>query len=422
MVVSVPRQTGKTTLIQAMGTHRAGILGKHVHYTAQNGQEARKRWNELRANLETSSVWEGRTDTSLRGGAECVHFHGKDGPGFHCFAPGKKALHGSTPACVVLDEAFAHDAEMGGLLMGAISPAQQTILAKQLWIVSTAGTAESTFLHDWIDRGLERTPRVALFLWGASDDQDPYTLEGVEAYHPGVGFFLNEKVLTAADVLAEVEKNTRAEYERAFANRRTLTTSNLIPVDVWRRLGPDLAAGDPPLEPPANTREVTLTYDVGLDGIGSSIVATWSLDDGRIAGKVVEAGPGTSWLASSVDALVTRWRPAALAVAGNGPVLDVTAQLRDLGHDPLEVAEREFAAASGALLARIRDGVVTHSGDDDALEVSVTGLVMRPGAVDGVAISRRHSVGDSSAGVALAVGLWVTERRANTGTPAVHFG
>jgi hypothetical protein len=37
----------------------------------------------------------------------------------------------------------------------------------------------------------------------------------------------------------------------------------------------------------------------------------------------------------------------------------------------------------------------------------VTGIVTRAGAVDGVAISRRHSVGDTSAAVALAVGIHV---------------
>jgi hypothetical protein len=236
VVVSVPRQTGKTTLIRAMGVHRAAVLGRHVYYTAQTGKDARARWADLKDSMVVSPVWGDRVHVVLRGGAECVHFHHKDGPGFHCFAPVEKCLHGSTPAVVVLDEAFAHDAAKGEMLMGAITPAQQTILARQLWIVSTMGTAESTFFHDWIERAREGSPRVALFLWGADDPAEPYSLEGIAGYHPGVGFLLNERVLTAADVLGEVEKMTKSEYVRAFGNLRTLTTSNLIPVDVWREL------------------------------------------------------------------------------------------------------------------------------------------------------------------------------------------
>jgi hypothetical protein len=414
VVVSVPRQTGKTTLIRAMGVHRAAVLGRHVYYTAQTGKDARARWADLKDAMVVSPVWGDRVHVVLRGGAECVHFHHKDGPGFHCFAPVEKCLHGSTPAVVVLDEAFAHDAAKGEMLMGAITPAQQTILARQLWLVSTMGTAESTFFHDWVERAREGSPRVALFLWGADDPAQPYSLEGIESYHPGVGFLLNERVLSAADVLGEVEKMTRSEYVRAFGNLRTQTTSNLIPADIWRELR------DPDLQPPPDTRSITLTYDVALDRLSASIVATWQSDAGPVAGKVVRSGPGTSWLADAVQELVDAWRPGAVAAAGNGPVLDVSQQLRDRGVDVQELNEREFSTASGALLARVDDRLLVHDGGD-VLEVSVTGLATRAGAVDGVAFSRRHSAGDASAGIALAVGLYVTERWINDRKPVMFF-
>jgi hypothetical protein len=411
VVVSVPRQTGKTTLIHAMSVQRAAVLGSPVFYTAQTGKDARERWSDLVKAANKSPVWRGRTTTTLRGGSECLTFLGH--AGVHCFAPTEDCLHGYTPKTVVLDEAFAHNAAKGDMLMGAIDPAQQTILDRQLWIVSTMGTAESTFLHNWIELGLEREPRVALFLWGAPDDHAPFSLEGITGFHPGVGFWLNEKILTAEEVLSKSGKHSRAEYVRAFGNRRTLTSSNLIPVDVWR----DLA--DHQLQPPADTRDITLTYDVSLDGLSSAIVATWKLDDGRVAGKVVQAGPGTSWLTLGVDSLIKAWRPAEVAAADNGPVLDVTAQLGDLGHDVTTVGGNEYAAASGAMLAKISQRRLVHDGGD-ALEVSATGLVVRPGAVDGVAFSRRHSVGDSSCGIALALGLWVTDRRGQS-KPMIYF-
>lgn len=408
----VPRQTGKTTEIRAVGTHSAGVLGRDVFYTAQTGKDARARWLDLVTAVRTSDVWKDKIKVTLRGGSEEVTFF--DRAGFHVFAPTPESLHGYTPPKVFIDEAFALSAIGGELLMGAIGPAQVTIRDKQIWIVSTAGTAESVFLHAWIERALGGMARVAIFYWGADDNTDPFTLDGIEHFHPGVGFALNGKVLTAADVLANSERMSRAEYERAFGNRRTMTLANLIPTEVWR----SMTATN--LAPPADTRQVTLSYDVALDRLSSTIIATWVLTDGRVAGKVVQAGPGTSWLAPAVDQLIRSWHPREVAAADNGPALDITAQLRDIGHDITALGEREYAGASGAFLARVDDRRLVHDGSD-VLEVSATGLVTRAGAIDGVALSRRHSIGDSSAAIALAVGLWITERNATGGKPVISF-
>jgi hypothetical protein len=413
VIITVPRQTGKTTLIRALGTHRALVLGRDFFYTAQTGKDARERWMDLVKILRVNKALKDRWTLSLRGGSEQVAF--ADGGAFRVFAPTPESLHGYTPPTVCIDEAFAQSAAAGELLMGAIGPAQITIRDKQIIIVSTMGTAESVFLHDWIERAIGGMPRVAVLDWGAGDDVDPYTAAGVEEFHPGIGYILNGKVLEAADVLEQIERNTRAEYERAYANRRTLTTSNLIPPEVWRPLG------DEQLAPPAETRDITLAYDVGLDRLSSTITAHWTTPAGKPAVKIVRAGPGVAWLADAVDDLVDRWRPADLVAVGNGPVLEVTAQLRARGRTVTELGEKDFATACGAFLTFIDDGGLVHDGGP-ILEQSVTGLVTRPGAVDGVAFSRRHSVGDSSAGIAAAAGLWVAARDANPGKPELYFG
>lgn len=419
VVVSVPRQTGKTTLIHALGVYRAMVLGHDFFYTAQTGKDARARWVDLVKALRKSPAYaqaikDGRIKVALRGGSEHVEF--PNGHVFQAFAPTDEGLHGYTPPTVVLDEAFAHLAAKGEMLMGAISPAQQTVRAKQLWIVSTMGHALSTFLHDWIDRAVEGANGVAGFIWGANEEHDPYSIEDIPKYHPGVGFFLNDGILTAADVLAEAERNTRAEYVRAFANRKTLTVSHLVPAEVWRTLGPtDL---EPAAQLPADLDGVTLTYDVAGDRSSSSIIATWHAEDtGTLAAQVVAVAPGLAWVADAIDNLPGA--PAALVAVGHGPVLEVTAELRRRGYDVDELGEREFATASGAFLTLIDEQGFRHDGHPH-LEKSVLGLVTRAGAVDGVAFSRRHSVGDSSAGIATAAGLWRTTQE-DTGSIIMEF-
>lgn len=408
----MPRQTGKTTLIRSVGTYRCLVCQRDVFYTAQTGKDARERWMDLVKLLRVNDALKDHVRVGLRGGSEQITF--RERAAFRVFAPTPESLHGYTPPTVMIDEAFALAAQAGELLMGAIGPAQITIVDKQIWIVSTMGTAESTFLHDWIDRALGGMARVALFLWGAGDGDDPYTPDGVASFHPGIGFPLNGKTLTPADVLEQIERNTRAEYERAYANRRTVTASHLIPVDEWNALRDD----DP--TPPADPSAVTLSYDVGLDRKSSTIVAAWQGVDDRPRVRVVRSGPGASWLADAVVELRSAWSPRAVAAVGHGPVLEVTAELRARGEHVVELGERDFAAATGAFLGGInerggRDAFYHHGGD--LLDRSVTGLVTRAGAVDGVSFSRRHSVGDSSAGIAAAAALYVHRQESIGGAP-----
>lgn len=403
VVLSVPRQTGKTTLLRAVGTHRALVNGRDVFYTAQTGKDARERWLDLVKILRINPALKDRVKVGLRGGSEQVGF--PSGGTFRVFAPTVESLHGYTPPTVMIDEAFSLTGMAGELLMGAIGPAQLTIPDKQLWIVSTAGTAESTFLHDWIDRGMEGTPRVACFVWGARDDQDPFNVQDIAAFHPGVGQSFNGKVLTAEDVLAEADRNSRAEYERAFANRRTVTMSNLVPVEVWRDLGRATV--------PANKRAAVLAYDVAVDRQSASITAGW-IQDGQPHVRVVLAQPGTTWLAAEVDRLRREWRIpwGRVVAAGNGPVLDISKRLPGTH----VLTEREYASACSTFLTAIEDSTLRHDGSD-ALTASVAGLVTRPAVSDGVAFSRRHSVGDSSPAVAAACATYVAINAPRAGKP-----
>lgn len=412
VIVPVPRQTGKTTLLRAVGTKRA-LQGRDVFYSAQTGKDARARWMDLVKILRVTPGLRDRIKIALRGGSEHVMFPG--GGVFQCFAPTPESLHGYTPPTVMLDESFAHSAAVGELLMGAIEPAQQTVVDRQIWIVSTMGTAESVFLHDWIDRAMGGMDRVALFYWGAGEHHDPFSLDDITEFHPGVGQVLNGKPMTAADILAASERMSRSEYVRAYANLRTSTTTTLVTGEKWNPLADDA------ISPPEDTRQITLAYDVDEHTASASVVAVWrDAATGKPAAKVVRSAPGVAWLVDEVADLDRLWRPAAVVAVGNGPVLDTTAQLRDRGVDVDELGERDFAAATSGLLVAVDTAQLVHDGSE-LLATSVGGLVTRSSVVDGVAFSRRHSVGTVSAAIALAAGLH-RHRHAPESVPMVRFG
>lgn len=417
VLVSVPRQTGKTTLIRANGVHSCLVCGQDVFYTAQTGKDARARWMDLVKALRQSPTYASRVKIALRAGAEQAIF--PNGAVFGAFAPTPQSLHGYTPTKVKLDEAFAHDAATGELLMGAISPAQLTVQDRQLWLVSTAGTADSTFFHDWLDLGMTGAPRVATFVWGARDDQDPYRLEDIAAFHPGVGYVLNGKLLTAHDVLSEADRNTRAEYLRAFGNRRTRTSSDLIPAETWASLSWAALELDD-VQPPANPGALHLVYDVAHDRQSAGIVATWCPQPGRARVKVVRYGPGVAWLPDAVEQLWKQLRPGKVRAAGNGPVVEVTQQLA--GRVPVDVlTEQQYAAATGRFLSMVDEKLLDHDGSPQLAE-AISGLVTRAAITDGVALSRRASTGDTSLGVGAAIGSWSAVSSPTANGPLFRFG
>ena len=57
VVCTVPRQSGKTTTLRAVGTDR-GLSrdGTGVFYTAQTGKDARERWQDLVAGVRKSTA------------------------------------------------------------------------------------------------------------------------------------------------------------------------------------------------------------------------------------------------------------------------------------------------------------------------------------------------------------------------------
>lgn len=421
VVVTVPRQSGKTTLMRAVGVERAiAYPDAPVFYTAQTGKDARERWRDLVKQLRSSAF---RSQITVReaAGSERVIF--PNGSEFRCFAPVGAGLHGYTPPTVMLDEVWAHDDAKGEELMGAIVPAQITLPHRQLWLVSTAGTSASGFLRRWVEAGRSGADGVAIFEWAAPDSADPYDPETLRTFHPAVGWVRPDGTpqVTVEDLLDAAERNSRAEYERAYLNRWTVTESVLIPADVWRDLGtPDLERGS------VDAGDVVLTYDVAHDRRSAAILATWKDDAGLTHSRIVMADQGLSWLVPAIEDLCVKAPPALLGADDGGPVRPITdalirsTRLRDAGITPTVLGPRDFAMATGAFLSHLDAGTFRHDGTDLYAE-SAASVVTRPMA-DGVAFSRRHSAGDTSPVIAGAVGAWLVDHRPPAaGDPLIRF-
>src|SRR4029077_5033192 len=111
------------------------------------------------------------------------------------FPPTKDALHSMQSDLVIVDEAWKFDDVRGAELMQAIGPTQATRPGAQVVIVSTAGTADSTWLRTFVDRGRAGDPALTYLEWSIGDDVDPMDLDAVAAAHPAIGRTIDKSFL-----------------------------------------------------------------------------------------------------------------------------------------------------------------------------------------------------------------------------------
>lgn len=359
VVVSVPRQSGKSYLLRAIMADRIMSYNRHeVVMTAQTGKDAKKRWNQLIDSLKADKK-PSYFNVRKSQGTEYLEYL-KRGSRLSPFAPTPKSVHGDSLHLVTVDEAWSFDADSGAALEAAIEPTQLTILDSQIWIVSTRGTSKSAYLNTLIERGRQAvndpTSRLAYFEWSADEElaeKDPYG-EKTLAFHPAMGHTQTyEKILSLAKPGIP---GALSNWRRSILNLDTpLENEALIDLALW-----DSLTAEQPLEPPPPS-EVSIGVDIALDRSGASIVAAWITNDGDLALSLIMSGPGVDWIAPTVRRLSSagyKW----IGADASGPMATTATDITNAGTALEIIKTKEYALATQLLLDRIRDGRLVHDG------------------------------------------------------------
>jgi hypothetical protein len=315
---------------------------------------------------------------------------------------------------VILDEAWKHDAVRGAELMQAIGPTQATRPGAQVVVVSTAGTADSTWLRPLVDRGRGGDPAVTYLEWGIGDDVDPMDLDAVAAAHPAIGRTIDRQFLVdQAGIMAA----TPGEFARAYGNRWTTTLEQLIPAVSWAAIRHRDGT-------PADGVAPVLGADVAVDRSAAAVVACWPDTEGTPTLEVVTYGPGTDWVAPRLLELHTAHGSPVVLDGGTGPASTVVDQLRHREQLPdwvRAVTPREYTTACAQLLDAITDRTIAHRGDP-ALDAAV-GAAARRTVGEGWAWSRRLPTTDVSPLVAGTLALYGDRHRPpNPVRPVAYAG
>lgn len=412
IVLTVPRQSGKTTLMRCVLMHRALVKGqRRSFYTAQTGKDARERWRDLVDAVQASPL---RSKITVRRGAGDSSLSLPNGSSIRPFAPTAESLHGYTPHDVFIDEAFAFDDAEGADLMGAIIPAQSTLADRQLWIVSTAGTAESAFLRRWVDQGRmnvdDPDSTVAFFEWSMPEGLDPNDPDSW-LWHPAVGQTISPQTVLDASSTMSV-----GEYMRAYGNRWTTTRDVIFDDELLDELSRNEQSPPPP-------GELAIAYEAAIDRSIGTVWGCWTDPaTGLPALRTIARHPGVDWMPQTIIALRDQLRPHTIGADDAGATRAVTENIRRIDEwaELTTLASRDATLAWDDMRDRIRSGALNVA-DSAGWREACGNAVQRP-LGQGWTVDRMKSRGQVADLIAAMVALRLHEHRdASAGAPIVAF-
>jgi phage terminase large subunit-like protein len=361
--LTVPRQSGKSTLLLAKAVHRASAQGffgprQKIVYTAQTRQKAREKWEEdYAAELVASRSFMPRVNVHKGNGNEHIRF--LNGSRFGIEANTEKAGHGSTLDEAYIDEAFA---QVDNRLEQAFRPAMITRRNKQLGWVSTAGWSDgSPYLQAKVRKGRQQAEMglregLAYFEWSAPQDADPEDRDVWRECMPALGRTIKERAI--ADELRDLEL---PDFRRAYLNQWVPKASGewtVIGQAAWQVLADTRSQISGP---------VVFAADATDDQSFGSIGVAGYREDGFLHGEVVEGHrSGTAWMVDRALELHKAWSPQLWVVDPKRQAHSLIPALEAVGADVVKTSWRDMAQACAGFFEVVTDsGTFRHIGQPD---------------------------------------------------------
>lgn len=383
--LTVPRQSGKTSLILALAVHRAlGFDTRQViTYSAQTRNDARIKWEDEHVLTLQSSLFKRLFTVRKTNGNEAILW--RNGSKHGIVANTEKAGHGATLDLGFVDEAFS---QVDDRMEQAFKPAMITRPQPQMWVVSTAGNDSSTYLKQKLAKGREQvdadgTKGLAYFEWSAPDAADPADPDTWRSCMPALGHTITEDAIAA-----DFKSMQLIEFQRAYLNQ-------------W----PDRSAVDPVISRAAweavadlDSRPVgplVFSVDATPERTAGAIAVAGARGDGLGHVEIADARPGTGWLLQRVLEMEREHRPQAWVLDPASAAGSLLPELQENGIEPELVTGREMAQACGAFYEDVVDTRAFRHRGQHVLDNAVASAQKRR-AVDAWAWDKRFSDADIS--------------------------
>ncbi|MYC32129.1 MAG: hypothetical protein F4X64_03000 [Chloroflexi bacterium] len=226
VVLTIPRQNGKTTVVSLLSiNHVVDLLARRrVFYTAQTSTDGVDKWREeIYPMIEESPLYDDAEITTRSGAANPGISSAVTGGSLRILTGSETAGHGASADLVVIDEAHSIiDTRRDQALL----PTMSTKPHAQLWVVSTAGNEDSTYLRRKVEAGRKRVREgrcrdegIAYFEWGLDEREDDW--ENPANWRkaiPALGHTISiEKVRSALESFRE--QDDLDGFRRAYLNQ-----------------------------------------------------------------------------------------------------------------------------------------------------------------------------------------------------------
>lgn len=403
VIITVPRQSGKTTLTLAEMVDRCVAFDppQRVVYAAQTRNDARHKWEDEHVRLLRASVFRKRFTVRLQNGSEAIRW--KNGSMHELIATQRRSGHGKTIDLAVLDEAFA---QVDSRVEQSAQPAMITRPEPQLWVVSTAGDETSLYLSEQVRLGRasieaeDPASRICYFEWSAADGADvAEILSTLSEFHPAIGL-----TIPAEAIISDAESMSLDDVRRAYGNLWTRRDNVIDPLPGWAACEARSSVINP----------VALAVDVAPGQLSAAIAAAGVGADGVLHVELVDHQMGTGWLVPRLAQIVERHKPVSISVAPSAPAGALLPAFKSLGLPITEIAPGDVVKACGGLLDDVQNGVVRHPGQS-ALNIAVDGAVRKPYGDGGWMWSRKTSSVDITPLVAVTLARWGWRTQTATG-------
>lgn len=407
VVLTVPRQSGKTVLLLCLCIWRA--LGfsepQVIKVAAQSGVEARDKLLDEQMPLLSKSPLKHRFKTRRTTGHEAILWN--NGSIHSLLASTKRSGHGKTVDMAVIDEAFA---QIDSRLEQSCKPAMITRPQPQTWVVSTAGDADSIYLLGKVKIGRERaelgmTEGLCYFEWSADDNDDPGSVETWKSVMPALKHPGNPGGTQPIEaVAAEFAGMELVEFKRAFLNIwNTGKGTPVIAAADWRECVDHRSMIDGP---------ACFAFDVSPDSSSGAIAAAGvsSTDPAAIHVDIADHREGTGWMVERLHQIQEKHKPAKIVCDAGSPAGALLTDLDSKGVKVTVMSLREHQQACGAFLAGTKEHHV-RTVNEPELAAAVEGANQR-NVGDGWLWNRRTSSVDISPLVAATQAHWAARQNA----------
>lgn len=424
VVVSTPRQCGKSALVDGSDTYNASLgRRRRIAYAAQTGKDAEDHFKEYAEAMKASRLVQKVDKFRFSNGNMSVTFG--NGSTISPMAMTKIAGHGKQFDKVTIDEAFSLTKDAGDTIMDAIVPTMNTRLKRtgitaQRWITSTEGTAESTYFNTLLDglRAGDVPERTCWFDFGIPVDADPEDLETIMLYHPAAGYLWYKPQLYD---FREGFGDNVAGWARAFGNRRDEgITDRVIDEATWT------ATAVAPIEPDAlGDRTVVFGVAVDVDATHTSISAGILNPDGTITTQLIETLDGTGYAPTELTRLCAAYG-APVVIDSRGTAADLADRLHhmtDHNGDPslsfVDMDAGDYLTTGQSYVSGLANKAIWHAADPD-LDASAANSA-RKWAGDAWRVSRRGSTGLTSPLESCMLAAWGAAHRPEESGPLQIF-